>query len=241
MSEKANGGTAKSAVQQQPSRMRLRLLRHHLPLFALSAVSFAALYFTRPYKDVLTRASFATAYPALVFLSATLLIGPWNLLQRSRNPISIDLRRDLGIWAGILGILHTAIGQNVHLRGRPWLYYIYAAKERHQFPLRHDLFGLANYTGAISVLLLIALLGTSNDYSLRKLGTPQWKQLQRWNYAVFGLAVVHALAYQGIEQQFPPYVAAIIICLVGALCFQVAGFLTRRSAAKQKILDGRES
>ncbi len=241
MSEKTNAKAAKTAVQQHPGRMRVRLLRHHLPLFALSAVSLAALYFTRPYKDALTRASFATAYPALVLLSATLFIGPWNLLRRSRNPISIDLRRDLGIWAGILGILHTVIGQNVHLRGRPWLYYIYAPKEHHQFPLRHDLFGFANYTGAISVLLLIALLATSNDYSLRKFRTPRWKQLQRWNYAVFGLAVIHAFAYQGIEQQRPLYVATIIICFVGTLCFQVAGILTRRSAAKQKINDGRES
>ncbi len=96
----------------------------------------------------------------------------------------------MGIWAGILGILHSAIGQCVHLRGRPWLYYVYAAKEHHSFPLRHDLFGAANYTGAVSALLLIMLLATSNDYFLQVLGTPQWKQLQRWNYAVFVLAAV---------------------------------------------------
>src|SRR5260370_10466154 len=141
----------------QTRRMRRRLLRHHLPLLLFSAASVTALYATREYKDVITRASFATAYPALALLAATLLIGPWNLLRKRTNPISSDLRRDIGIWAATLGIAHTVIGQFVPLRGRPWLYYIYGPQEHHHaFPIRHDLFGLANYTGAFSVLLLAA-------------------------------------------------------------------------------------
>jgi methionine sulfoxide reductase heme-binding subunit len=212
-------------------RLRLRLLRHHLPLLVLSVVAIAALYFTRPYKDVVSRASFATAYPALALLTATLLVGPWNLVRKRLNPVSSDLRRDLGIWAGILGILHSAIGQCVHLRGRPWLYYVYGAKERHSFPLRHDLFGLANYTGAVSVLVLIALLATSNDYSLRALGTPRWKQLQRWNYAVFALAGVHSFAYLGIEKQHLPFVATVVLCGALTLALQFAGIASRRSQA----------
>src|SRR3974390_572773 len=125
--------------------------------------------------------------PAMILLGFTLLIGPWNLLCRRRNPVSSDLRRDAGIWAGILGIAHTAVGQCVHLRGRPWLYYVYGAQEHHR-GLRNDLFGFSNYTGAIAVVLLAALLATSNDYSLRRFGSTGWKSLQRWNYAVFALA-----------------------------------------------------
>ncbi len=211
------------------TRMRRRLLRHHLPLLVFSSATVAALYFTRDFKDVLTRASFATAYPALALLAATLLIGPWNLLRKQTNPISADLRRDIGIWAGIVGILHTGIGQFVHLRGRPWLYYIYGPQEHHHaFPMRHDLFGLANYTGAISVLILAALLATSNDYSLRKLRTRGWKKLQRWNYAVFALTGVHGFAYQGVEKQHMIWVATAAACVVIALVFQVAGIVMRR-------------
>lgn len=223
-----------TAIPQQQRRLRLRLLRHHLPLFALSALSVATLYFTRPYSDPLSRASFATAYPALALLAATLLVGPWNLVRKHRNPVSSDFRRDLGIWAGILGILHSAIGQNVHLRGRPWLYYVYDRKEHHTFPLRHDLFGMGNYTGVVSVLLLIALLASSNDYSLRALGTPGWKRLQRWNYAIFALAAIHSIAYQAIEKQKPPFVATVVICIVIAISFQVAGIARRRSSAAGK-------
>lgn len=206
------------------------MLRHHLPLLLISFISVAALYATRPYKDVISKASFATAYPAMVLLAATLLIGPWNWLRKKPNPVSSDLRRDIGIWAGILSLLHTGVGQCVHLRGRPWLYYVYGPTEHHHaFPVRHDAFGFANFTGAISALLVIALFATSNDYSLRKLGTRGWKKLQQWNYGVFALAGAHALLYQlGVEKQEAGFVAVVIICIGLTLVLQSMVFMRRR-------------
>jgi sulfoxide reductase heme-binding subunit YedZ len=218
----------------QQKRLFRRVLVHHLPLLTVSAVSVFVLYVTRPYRDVVTKVSFATAYPALVLLAATLLIGPWNLLRGKRTPISSDWRRDVGIWAGILGLVHTAIGQNVHLRGRPWLYYIYEPGKHHLFPLRHDLFGFANYTGLISALILLALLATSNNYSLRALGTPRWKQLQRWNYVAFALMAAHAIAYQVNEKQKAPFVATVLISIVVTLVLQGIGFQRRRMHASSR-------
>lgn len=216
-------------------RRRLRLLRHHLPLGVVSTLSAAALYMTRPYSDAVSRASFATAYPALALLTATLLIGPWKVLCGRPNPVSHDLRRDVGIWAGVLGVVHAAVGQCVHLRGRPWLYYVYGPTEHHHaIPVRHDLFGLANYTGAVAALLLIALLATSSDTCLRTLGTPRWKQLQRWNYAVFALTAAHAMGYLAIEKQKASFVAVVIVCLVIALLLQAAGWITRRQSRAAK-------
>ena len=218
------------------NRLQSRLLRHHLPLLLLSFISVATLYATRPYKDVISRASFATAYPAIVLLAATLLIGPWNWLRKKPNPVSSDLRRDLGIWAGILSLLHTGVGQCVHLRGRPWLYYIYGPTEHHHaFPLRHDAFGFANYTGAVSALLVIALLGTSNDYSLRKLGTRGWKKLQRWNYALFALAGAHALLYQeGVENQQALFVGVVGASIALTIAIQTIVFIRRRKQVRLK-------
>lgn len=206
-----------------------RLLRHHIALLAFSAAAVLILYFTRPYTDVLTRISFATAYPALVLLGSTLITGPINILRGLRNPVSSDLRRDIGIWGGLLGMLHAAVGQCVHLRGRPWLYYIYGPTENHA-GFRHDLFGFSNYTGAVATLILIALFATSNDLSLRALGTPRWKSLQRWNYAVFGLSAVHSFGYQAIEKQKIVWVATVICCTVITLAVQSAGFWKRRKA-----------
>lgn len=210
------------------NRLLPRLWQHHLPLFVLSFASVATLYQTRPYPDVISRASFATAYPALALLAATLLIGPWNLLRRKPNPVSSDRRRDIGIWAGILGLVHSAVGQCVHLRGRPWLYYVYGPTEHHH-GMRHDLFGLANYTGAIGVLLLIMLLATSNDLSLRRFSARKWKQMQQWNYAVFALVAVHSFAFQGVETQKVQWVATVAACVAAAVGLQITG-LIRRSA-----------
>lgn len=211
-------------------RLQHRLLTHHVPLLVASAIGIAALYSTRPYRDVIARASFATAYPALVLLTITLLIGPWNVLRRQRNPISSDLRWDIGIWAGLLSVIHSVIGQCVHLRGRPWLYYVYATKEHHLIPLRHDLFGFSNDTGAVSGLVLIALLATSNDYFLRTLGTPRWKQLQRWNYAAFALAALHAIGYQIPQRQGLAFHWTVRVCIAITVVMQTAGYMRRRGA-----------
>ena len=187
---------------------------------------------TRPYPDVITRVSFATAYPALALMAATLMTGPWNVLLRKPNPISSDVRRDLGIWAGILAVLHTLVGQNVHLRGRPWLYYAYERTTQHWFPLRHDLFGFSNETGAISVLIVLALLATSNDIALRRLGTPRWKKLQRWNYVAFALAEAHAVAYQWNESNALVFRLLVIAAIAASLILQCAGVLSHRQGRR---------
>src|SRR5437868_3026932 len=71
-------------------------------------------------RDTISRLSIATAYPALFLMAVAILLGPWNVLRGRSNPVSFDLRRDLGIWAGITALLHTLVGLGVHLRGRPW-------------------------------------------------------------------------------------------------------------------------
>ena len=217
-------------------RFLSRILRHHIVLLAFTVSSVVLLYVTRPYKDAITRLSFATAYPAIVLLALTLFSGPLNVLRARINPISSDLRRDIGIWAGILGVLHAIVGQCVHLRGRPWLYYVYGPSEKH-IGLRHDLFGFSNYTGVVATLVLLALFATSNDWSLRALGTPRWKSLQRCNYAVFLLTALHAFGYQGIEKQKMAWVGSVIVCVATTIALQCAGFWKRRHAVNRALMN----
>jgi len=225
-------------VRQQQLFRRLAI--HHLPLLAASSLAFTLLYITRPFRDPITRASFASAYPALILMAITLWIGPWNIFRRQRTPVSSDLRRDIGIWAGILGVAHTIVGLNVHLRGHPWLYFFYRKSEGpHWLPFRHDLFGFANYTGLAAIIVLVLLFATSNDAALRKLGTPGWKKLQRWNYPLFALAIAHALGYQlGVESQHVPWVALVIVCAIITLFLQLAGYWMRR---RQKTMSSQKS
>jgi sulfoxide reductase heme-binding subunit YedZ len=226
---------AKRAPQKRTERLIRRLWTHHLFLLGATASVVFGLYVTRPYRDVITRLSFSTAYPALILLVITLWLGPWSLLRGQRTPVSSDLRRDVGIWAGILGVLHTVIGLCVHMRGRPWLYFVYQQKEGHSFPLRHDIFGFANETGLIATIILVLLFVTSNDYALRRLGTPRWKQLQRWNYALFLFAFLHTIAYQTMEKQHAPFIATVGICGAITLLLQALGFKRRYAQTARSV------
>jgi sulfoxide reductase heme-binding subunit YedZ len=144
-----------------------------------------------------------SAYAAMLFLAATLWLGPWNVLRRSANPVSFDLRRDLGIWSGILALLHTAVGLTVHLRGRMWMYFF---KHLHPLAIQNNEFGAANFIGLASALLFLLLLAISNDLSLRRLGKVRWKSLQRWTYAAAILAVAHGILFQLVEKRRLPWV-----------------------------------
>jgi sulfoxide reductase heme-binding subunit YedZ len=216
-------------------RLARRLWRHHLPLAMATGLCSFALYVTRPYPDVLTRLSFATAWPALVLLSVTLIIGPWQALRRRPYALSQDLRRDIGIWAGSIGMLHAGIGQCVHLRGRPWLYYIY---EKWQvMPVRYDVFGLSNHTGLVAALILLVLLATSNDMALRRLGLTRWKSWQRWNYACFGLAALHTFGYLlGIESPRIPMIAAAVLCLLVTITLQTWAWRRKNLAVLSQVV-----
>jgi sulfoxide reductase heme-binding subunit YedZ len=126
-------------------------------------------------------------------------------------------------------MLHTIIGLCVHMRGRPWLYFMYQRREEHTFPLRHDIFGFANETGLIATVILLLLFVTSNDYALRRLGTPAWKRLQRWNYVLFLFAFLHTIAYQTMEKQRAPFMAMVGVCAAITLLLQGLGFQRRRA------------
>src|SRR6185312_3385921 len=157
------------------SRYWVQRTNRHVILAASAATVTALLYLATAPPDFRHRFSMATAYSSLLFLCVTLLLGPWNTLRRRPNPVSFDLRRDIGIWAGILAILHTAVGLTVHRRGRMWMYFF---KQRHPLKFQTGLFGSANYVGLLSALLFLMLLAISNDISLRTLGLRRWKSLQ---------------------------------------------------------------
>jgi sulfoxide reductase heme-binding subunit YedZ len=203
----------------------IRRIRRHFVLALAAAIIVIIAYAATPPPDVRHRASMATAYAGLIFIAASLWLGPWNVLRRRPNPVSFDLRRDIGIWAGLLALLHTGVGLTVHLRGRMWMYFF---RKLHPLSLQNTLFGFANYTGLIAALLFLMLLVLSNDLSLRTLGTKKWKSLQRWIYLAFGLTVAHGIAYQVVENRHVPWVIVFAVCALAVIVIQLWGFVRAR-------------
>lgn len=203
--------------------MRRRLSRHHLPLAAATAVVLLITYVAVQSPNTVHRWSMATAYAGLALLGATLVIGPLNLLRRRPNPTSTDLRRDVGIWAGVLSIVHFVVGWQVHMPHR-YLYFLREAKGSGALVPRTDLFGFANYTGLLAVVIAGLLLALSNDYYLRRLGTARWKRLQRWNYALVALVVAHGIAFQVIEERKLPFVLVFAALVLATGCVQYLGW-----------------
>jgi sulfoxide reductase heme-binding subunit YedZ len=200
-------------------------------LALISAALTIGIFYAIQAGSTLFRLSMASAYAGLALLSASLVIGPWNVLRHRPNPVSTNLRRDIGIWAGIIGLAHVVVGLQVHMQGKFWLYFLYPPDQAHFLPLRYDPFGVANFTGLGSTVVLILLLGLSNDLSLRVLGTRRWKTLQRWNYAGFALVVVHGVLYQLIEKRQLLFVGLFSIMGLLVVALQVSGFWEIRARA----------
>jgi sulfoxide reductase heme-binding subunit YedZ len=205
-------------------------LARHLLLFAASALVGLAFYAGHPSPDVLWRLSMGSAYASLALLALSLAIGPWNRLRRLPNPVSSYLRRDVGIWAGILGVFHVVVGLQVHMSGKMLLYFLPPPDARYAFPVRIDLFGIASWVGLFATLVLAMLLVLSNDASLKKLGRDRWKALQRWNYAGAVLVLLHGALYMALEKRTWPFVGAAIVVVLVAAAMQLAGY---RAATKR--------
>ena len=213
----------------------MRRIAHHAVLCGASLLLGAAVYFYLPSKDPLFKVSMATAYASLALLALSLMIGPWNRLRGRPNPVSGYLRRDTGIWAGVIGIAHVVVGLQIHFRGRMWLYFLPPADAGYRFPLRIDPFGLTNYAGLGATLILLLLLALSNNASLRSLGATRWKSLQRWNYAGALLVAAHGTVYQILEKRAGALVAVFAACSLLALALQFAGFGMVRKQMKSGV------
>jgi sulfoxide reductase heme-binding subunit YedZ len=215
-----------ATVGRRRLRRTARRARNHLAL-GLGTLGVAAVLFLGiDSPDARFRASMASAYVALALFTVTLAFGPVNALRGRRYPVSTDIRRDFGIWSGLVAVGHVIIGLQVHIRGRMKEYFL---DRIHGLWLpRPDLFGLANYTGLVAGLAFVALLVTSNDVSLRKLGTGRWVRLHALVVWTLVLTIVHGAAYQVIEKRNAGFIALFVALALAAIAVRVAAPGTRR-------------
>lgn len=173
------------------------------------------------------------AYAALLLIALSLLIGPFKLLSWRRNPVNINLRRDIGIWAGITGALHVFFGLQIHLNGQVLLYFFKETTDGLRIP--RNLFTLSNYIGLGATILLLLLTFLSNDYSLRRLKGKRWKGLQRLNYLLAALTLAHTLGYQQVSHRELTFIIGTLLITLAVLLAQVGGFLLYRYHARRHL------
>jgi sulfoxide reductase heme-binding subunit YedZ len=171
-----------------------------------------------------------TGYVALGLLAVTLLVGPANLLRRRRNPVSSYLRRDMGMWTAIVGVVHVVFGLQVHGRISEFLNYFFAPGGG---PWLNS-FGLGNWTGLAATLIVVGLLALSSDFALRRLKAGPWKRLQRLNYALFALVIAHAFFYGALLRTTSPYALLLGVSVVVVFVGQALGIWLWRQRSSRR-------
>jgi len=215
----------------QPARLRgfvvgfgrARWLTHAV-LLALTAVAYGLgmLYAPRAAPSYVITLAFG--YWALLLIAITLVIGPLQLARdrrRRRNPVNLNIRRDIGIWAGITGLLHVVFGLQQRFGGDVIRFFF--SHDANGWRLLGGAFGIANHVGLLGTLVLIVLLVTSNDLALRKLKGPRWKTLQRLNYALAVFAVLHTVLYQSLGGRQGAFADAVVVGMLVTVVVQFVG------------------
>ena len=206
-------------------------VRHHSRLAIVTGMLLFGFFEVIPGDDHTYLWSMATGYVSIILLAVTLLIGPFNVYKKVNNPVSTDLRRDIGIWCGITGLAHIVMGIQVHM-GNIWLYFFKAVEGEDRLRLRDDIFGAANYVGIIAGVILLVLLLLSNDASLKLLKTCRWKNLQRLNYLFFMGVLIHGILYQIIEKRIVAISVLFISIMLIPVVGQSIGIIARKKAKK---------
>ena len=128
---------------------------------------------------------------SIVLVAAAMSLGPVSRLWRS-TAVLLPYRRELGIYAVLLAFIHATI----ILIG--WVNLDLMRLVGFEFPpglqryvmVQHG-FAIANLIGVLALLYGLILAGTSNDRSLRWMGSSVWKFVQRGTYVLWWLSVVH--------------------------------------------------
>lgn len=207
----------------------------HLIMLVTSIIAciLAAIY--RPEADISETISIGTGYYALLLMAITLLIGPYKLLRQRRNPVNIDLRRDIGIWAGINTLIHVFFSFQLFQKGQVLLYFLTQTGG-----VRTDIFGVSNDIGLVSFLVILPVLFTSNQISLKLMKGKRWKGLQRLTYLVFAFGLLHTIGFQFYNVREAWFSVSTVIATMGVLVAQSIGIAITIVRNRQRKLSNTE-
>jgi len=213
----------------------VRRVWRYIVLVTVAALMTYGVFHLVPGRTVLERLSTATAYASLILLASALIIGPLNVFRAKPNPLSSYFRRDIGIVAGSVGLMHVILGLQVHMRGDLVQYFFHRKHDGGIGGLRFDAFGITNHLGLIATVIFLVLLAISSNVAMRKLGPQRWKSIQRWTYVAAILIIVHGFVYQALERQKLAFIVLVGAVALAVAAMQATGFCLRREADKPSV------
>lgn len=157
----------------------------------LGALLSYGFWLTRPEWDPEMRLWRAVGDAGLILLFLALVLGPLaQLWPRARG--LLPYRRELGVWFGLLALLHTLLVLNGWARWDALRFLGYEfVPDLGRVARLEPGFGLSNLLGLVALLFTLVLMATSTDWAVRRLGGRAWKFLQLSSYLVFYLSALH--------------------------------------------------
>ena len=223
-------------------------LWRHVLIGVLSVLVAYLLLISRAEWSEMHRYNRALGDLSFLLVALAMAIGPLTRLSSARLfRKALPYRRELGIYAVVAAIVHTAI----ILVG--WVEFDFARlfgfeyhPQLQRYVMFQQGFALANVVGIAALLYGLVLAGTSNDFSQKRLGASVWKYIQQGTYVLWWLAVLHTayflfIHFLDFHRQTPepnwaqwPFVA--IVSVVVAL--QVAATLVTWRAQSHRRMSG---
>lgn len=201
-------------------------LKRNLGLLLANLALLLCAALVLPYPTAWERVSVASAWLCMLLLIAALVMAPLQRLRGRQPPLNIYLRRDLGCWAAIQGLLHFTAGNVVAMNP----VYVGTFVRGNTAPpgtmMREVLFSGGAILGMVIAILFLLLLAISSDRAVRWLGLVRWKKLQWSAHLVMWLTVLHGVAYQILEAR---YIPLLLLLLMSATVLAIR----LRAAARQ--------
>jgi sulfoxide reductase heme-binding subunit YedZ len=221
-----DSSSSKPFLEQHPR------LTNHLVLAGLTLIAcLISAVFATPGQAFFETISVGAGYIGLLLIFASLVIGPLNMLKVRKNPVNINLRRDVGIWAGITSLAHVVFAAALELSwGDSLLGFFFYKNGAPKF----NLFGISDMFGLVAALVVLFLMVLSNNYFLKKLKGKNWKKMQRFNYLLFGVALLHTLLQQVNNERGITMIVGVIALALGVMVAQAIGFVIYRKREQQR-------
>ena len=159
-----------------------------------------------------------------------MLIGPLNVWRDGKPLGNSYIRRDLGIWGALTGMLHFFLANMLSMNYEYLGAFVENAGAPPSAAVRHQFYTWGTIFGYVVALLFIILMLLCSDFVLRKLGMKWWKRIQRSAYLVFLLTVAHAFLFQALESRLLVWIVVVAAIMAAVVGFQIYAFRKVRTS-----------